>query len=101
MLAGLTSPGGLADWLEVIPSAAGLHLCTLLRDPVLDDVSIAEAALAAGVFVEPLSVRHLEQPPRHGLAFGVGGIPLERIGPALAALRQVLSASRPARRVDG
>jgi GntR family transcriptional regulator / MocR family aminotransferase len=101
LLAGLTSPGGLADWLEVIPSAAGLHLCTLLRDPVLDDVSIAEAALAAGVFVEPLSVRHLEQPPRHGLAFGVGGIPLERIGPALAALRQVLSASRPARRVDG
>ena len=101
LLEGLTSRGGLADWLEVIPSAAGLHLCTLLRDPALDDVSIAEAALAAGVFVEPLSVRHLEQPPRHGLAFGVGGIPLEGIAPALAALRRVLSASRPARPAAG
>ena len=101
LLDGLTAPDGLADWLEVIPSAAGLHLCTLLRDPGLDDVTIAEAALTAGVYVEPLSVRHLEQPPRHGLAFGFGGIPLEGVGPALAALRGVLSSSRPGRPADG
>ncbi|WP_020141938.1 PLP-dependent aminotransferase family protein [Terracoccus sp. 273MFTsu3.1] len=93
----LTSPAGLGDWLEVIPSAAGLHLCALLRDPGLDDVAIAEAALAVGVFVEPLSVRHLEQPARHGFAFGVGGIPLSGIAPALTALRGVLSSSRPGR----
>ena len=89
---------GLTDWLEVIPSAAGLHVCTLLREPALDDTAlddtrladtvIADAALDAGVYVEPLSVRHIEQPPRHGLAFGVGGIPLERIAPALAVLGQ-------------
>jgi GntR family transcriptional regulator/MocR family aminotransferase len=50
--------------------------------------------------VEPLSVRHLEQPARHGLAFGVGGIRLEHIGPALAALRGVLSSGRPRRPGD-
>ena len=41
-------PDGLADWLEVVPSAAGLHLCTLLRDPALDDVAIAEAGAGRG-----------------------------------------------------
>jgi GntR family transcriptional regulator/MocR family aminotransferase len=101
LLDGLTAPDGLADWLEVIPSAAGLHLCTLFRDPALDDVTIAEAALTAGVYVEPLSVRHLEQPPRHGLAFGTGGIPLEGIGPALATLRGAFSSSRPGRPAAG
>jgi GntR family transcriptional regulator/MocR family aminotransferase len=100
LLEGLTSPDGLGDQLEVIPSAAGLHVCTLLRDPDLDDVAVAELALAAGVFVEPLSVRHLEQPARHGLAFGVGGIRVEHIGPALAALRGVLSSGRPRRPGD-
>jgi GntR family transcriptional regulator / MocR family aminotransferase len=91
----------LDDWLEVVPSAAGLHVCTFLRDDRLDDVAIADEALAAGVFVDPLSLRHLEQPPRHGLAFGVGGIREEAIGPALAPLRRVLSARRPVSRADG
>ena len=98
LLAGLDD---LGDWLEVVPSAAGLHVCTFLRDPALDDLAIAEEALVAGVFVDPLSPRYLEQPPRHGLAFGVGGIPLEGIAPALAVLQRVLSASRPAFRAAG
>ncbi len=101
LLDGLTSRHGLADWLEVIPSAAGLHLCALLRDQELDDVAIADTALAAGVFVEPLSVRHLEAPPRHGLVFGVGGIPLAGIEPALTALRGVLGSSRAGHRGAG
>lgn len=41
--------------------------------------------------------RHLEQPSRHGLAFGMGGMPLEGIGPALTALRDVLGSRRPGR----
>ncbi|GAA2472478.1 PLP-dependent aminotransferase family protein [Terrabacter carboxydivorans] len=101
LLAGLTRSGGLGDHLEVVPSAAGLHVCTLLRDPRLDDVAVAGAAMGAGVFVEPLSVRHLEQPARHGLAFGIGGIPLEGIGPALSSLARVLSSSPPGRPVGG
>ncbi|MFD1055630.1 MocR-like pyridoxine biosynthesis transcription factor PdxR [Terrabacter terrigena] len=86
---------GLEDWVEVVPSAAGLHVCTFLRDGRLDDVAIADDALAAGVFVDPLSPRHVEQRPRHGLAFGVGGIREGEITPALAVLRGVLSGSRP------
>ena len=94
LLDGLES--GLGEHLEVIPSAAGLHVCTLLRDPRADDVAIADAALAAGVFLEPLSIRHLDQEPRHGLVFGVGGIEADRIGAALRIVRAVLrpSASR-------
>ncbi|MGO4597604.1 MocR-like pyridoxine biosynthesis transcription factor PdxR [Terrabacter sp. 2RAF25] len=92
---------GLDDWLEVVPSAAGLHVCTFLRDGRLDDVAIADEALAAGVFVEPLSPRHLEQPPRHGLAFGVGGIREEQVAPALALLGDVLRVSRPRPRAGG
>jgi GntR family transcriptional regulator/MocR family aminotransferase len=92
---------GLGSWLEVVPSAAGLHVCTFLRDARLDDVEIADAALAAGVFVDPLSPRHLEQQPRHGLAFGVGGIREEQVGPALDVLRGVLSGRRAAPRAAG
>lgn len=92
---------GLDEWLEVVPSAAGLHVCTFLRDRGLDDQTIAGDVLAAGVFVEPLSPRHLEQPARHGLAFGVGGIREGEIGTALALLRRVLSAPRRRPRADG
>jgi GntR family transcriptional regulator/MocR family aminotransferase len=98
----------LEDRLEVVPSAAGLHVCTFLRDGDLDDIAVADRALAAGVFVDPLSPRHLERPTRHGLAFGVGGIREEAIGPGLAVLRDVMrgvrgevSASRPRRLAGG
>ncbi|MFM6849094.1 MAG: PLP-dependent aminotransferase family protein, partial [Terrabacter sp.] len=95
---------GLDDWVEVVPSAAGLHVCTFLRDSRLDDVVIADDALVAGVFVDPISPRHVEQPARHGLGFGVGGIREGEIGPALAVLKNVLedvSASRPRPRGGG
>ena len=91
----------LDDRLEVVPSAAGLHVCTFLRDPGLDDVVIADEALAAGVFVDPISPRHIEQRARHGLAFGLGGIPLEGIVPALDVLGRLLRRSRPAPRAGG
>ncbi|MFM6850728.1 MAG: PLP-dependent aminotransferase family protein, partial [Terrabacter sp.] len=48
---------GLDEWLEVVPSAAGLHVCTFLRDSRCDDVVIADDALVAGVFVDPISPR--------------------------------------------
>ena len=84
----------LAGWLDVIPSAAGLHVCTVLRDQTVPDAQIADAALDSGVFVEPLSVRHHDQPPRQGLAFGFGAVEAERIEPALMTLRDVLSLPR-------
>jgi GntR family transcriptional regulator/MocR family aminotransferase len=91
LLEGLAN--GLAEQVEVIPSAAGLHVCTLLRDREIDDVRVADAALAAGVFLDPLSIRHLERKPRHGLVFGVGAIEADRIGPGLEIVREVLRRS--------
>lgn len=86
----LTREDGLAPWLDAVPSAAGLHVCTLLRDPSADDVELAARSLRAGLLVEPLSVRHVEQRPRHGFVLGVGAIPVEQVRPALAVLRAVL-----------
>ncbi|MER7072395.1 PLP-dependent aminotransferase family protein [Terrabacter sp. NPDC000476] len=103
----LTREGGLAPWLEVVPSAAGLHVCTLLRDPGADDVELAARSLRAGLLVEPLSVRHVEQRPRHGFVIGMGAVPVEQVRPALAVLRDVLrdalsaSGREPSRRAPG
>ncbi|HET7800535.1 MAG TPA: PLP-dependent aminotransferase family protein, partial [Humibacillus xanthopallidus] len=89
----------LDPWLQVVPSAAGLHVTTLLRDPEASDVLVAEAAERAGVFVDTLSSRHRGSDPRHGLAFGLGGVPVHDIGPALELLRGSLAnALRPERR---
>jgi GntR family transcriptional regulator/MocR family aminotransferase len=88
----------LGPWLRVVPSAAGLHVTTLLRDRELSDVVVAEAARGAGVFVDTLSTRHRGPHPRHGLAFGLGGVPLPDIAPAIELVRGALaSAIRPAR----
>jgi GntR family transcriptional regulator/MocR family aminotransferase len=88
----------LDPWLQVVPSAAGLHVTTLLRDRELSDVVVAEAARGAGVFVDTLSTRHRGPDPRHGLAFGLGGVPLPDIAPAIELVRGALaSAIRPAR----
>ena len=84
-LAGL--PG---DRLEVLPSAAGLHLCTRFVDTTVDDVAVARRALAAGVTVEPLSVRHHSTPPRPGLAMGFRRVPPERMAEAVDRLASVL-----------
>ncbi|GAA2157901.1 GntR family transcriptional regulator [Humibacillus xanthopallidus] len=89
----------LDPWLRVVPSAAGLHVTTLLRDPEVSDVVVAEAAERAGVFVDTLSSRHRGPDPRHGLAFGLGGVPVHDIGPAIELLRGSLAnALRPGRR---
>jgi GntR family transcriptional regulator/MocR family aminotransferase len=89
----------LDPWLHVVPSAAGLHVTTLLRDPTASDVQVAEAVRATGVFVDTLSTRHRGPDPRHGLAFGLGGVSASDIGPAIELVRgAMVSVLRPARR---
>ena len=82
----------LDPWLEVVPSAAGLHVTTLLRDRSASDVALADAALTSGVFVDTLSTRHRGSSPRHGLAFGLGGVAVADIEPAVGLLRRSLEA---------
>ncbi|GLY40355.1 GntR family transcriptional regulator [Amycolatopsis sp. NBRC 101858] len=68
--------------LRVVPSAAGLHLCTLAD---VDLEPIAARAAAAGVAVQTLSDL-CGGFPAPGLVLGYGSIPVERIDDGLAAL---------------
>ena len=71
-----------AGRLEVVPSAAGLHLCALAD---VDLEPIAARAAAAGVAVQTLSDL-CGGFPAPGLVLGYGSIPVERIDDGLAAL---------------
>ncbi len=76
--------------LEVLPSAAGLHLCTYFVDRSVDDVAVARAAAAAGVSLEPVSVRFLDTPPRPGLAMGFRRVVADQVPEAIRRLATVL-----------
>ena len=83
----------LGRWLEVIPSAAGLHVTALLRSGSADDAdALADAARGAGVDVETLRPACLNGPVA-GLIFGYGLIPVEDIPAALSALRSSWSST--------
>jgi GntR family transcriptional regulator/MocR family aminotransferase len=75
-----------AGRLQVVPSAAGLHLCALAD---IDLEPIAARAARAGAAVQTLSDLcggFLGPEPAPGLVLGYGSIPLERIDDGLAAL---------------
>ncbi|GAB2986279.1 hypothetical protein GCM10027097_43900 [Amycolatopsis acidiphila] len=69
-----------APWLELVPSAAGLHVCALADGPV--------PAGADDVRVELLASYCAQEPVRHGLVLGYGAIQAERIDQGLARLRK-------------
>ena len=75
------------DILEIVPSAAGLHVAAFVRDEfgaALDEV--AECANARGVAVMQLArTRSLDRP---GLMLGFGAIATDRIEEGLRRLRQ-------------
>jgi GntR family transcriptional regulator/MocR family aminotransferase len=93
----------LGDWFEPVPSPAGLHLSALHRSapslsaPSLsasgweDTDAIALRARANGVEVVPLARFAVDGPPRSGLVFGYGMVPVERIPEGLARLRACLT----------
>lgn len=96
LLAGLD--GALAPYLEPVPSAAGLHVCALLRsgdaataDAVAD--AVAGRARAGGVLVEPLGRYRAEAGGRGGLVLGYGAIDAADVPAGLdriaAAFREV------------
>lgn len=77
----------LANWLEPVPSAAGLHLCTRLRPGVtLDLDELTRSARRAGVAMQTLASLCAEEPGQAGLVIGYGAIPLDRIGEGLRRL---------------
>jgi GntR family transcriptional regulator/MocR family aminotransferase len=78
----------LADHLEVIPSAAGLHLAAVARTYSADQIAaVVRRASDAGVAVQELSRFAVDAPGRPGLVLGYGAIPTARIEEGLRRLR--------------
>jgi GntR family transcriptional regulator/MocR family aminotransferase len=78
-----------ADHLEVIPSAAGLHVCAVARGGSVDALhAVAVRASAVGVDVHELARYAVAGRRRAGLLLGYGAIATERIDDGLRRLRQ-------------
>ncbi|HTK67643.1 MAG TPA: PLP-dependent aminotransferase family protein [Pseudonocardia sp.] len=82
----------LADHLEVLPSAAGLHVTATFRAP-RDDRRITRGALSDGLAVQPLSLFGLAEPGPPGVMIGFGAIGAERIPEGLRRLRAAIERS--------
>ena len=77
-----------ADYLEVIPAVAGLHVTALSRSASVDQISdVAVRAAELGVQVQRLAKFAFDGPPRAGLLFGYGAIPTSKIHKGLSLLR--------------
>jgi GntR family transcriptional regulator/MocR family aminotransferase len=80
-----------ATTLDVVPSAAGLHVAAHLASGSRRSAPrIAQDALAAGVRVFTVDEFYLGEPTRSGLVLGFGALPDERIDAATQALSAVL-----------
>jgi GntR family transcriptional regulator/MocR family aminotransferase len=83
-----------AEYLDVIPSAAGLHVAAMARSSSVQrfDAMLA-AAGRAGIALRPLSTFTHDQPPRLGLVLGYGAITVEGIEAGLRRLRDCFTAA--------
>lgn len=77
-----------AEHLEVIPSAAGLHICALARGAAAGRMgAVVRRASDAGVELHELSRFGVHAPARPGLVLGYGAIPTTHIEEGLRRLR--------------
>jgi GntR family transcriptional regulator/MocR family aminotransferase len=77
-----------SDQLEVIPSAAGLHVTATARKVSAERLSeIVQCASAAGVEVQQLSAFAISGPAQAGLVLGYGAISTDNIEEGLRRLR--------------
>ena len=78
------------DGLTVVPSSAGLHLCTELPDAAPGTARrVRDAAAVSGVAVDTLDAYCADR-PREGLVLGFGAIPLDQIPDGLRVLGSTL-----------
>jgi GntR family transcriptional regulator/MocR family aminotransferase len=76
-----------ADWLEVVPSAAGLHLTARVREDARVDIDrVLRAAQAAGVGLQSLARYYADAPREHGLVIGYGLIATNKVDEGLSRL---------------
>lgn len=85
-----------ADVLELVPSAAGLHVAAMLRPGVpVPDRAVVRAARRRGVELHmPISAFAVTEPPRSGLLIGYGAIATDHVDRGLRRLRACLDAAR-------
>jgi GntR family transcriptional regulator/MocR family aminotransferase len=77
-----------ARQLEVVPSAAGLHVAAIARSASADQIrGVVHRASDAGVEVQELSRFGVHAPARPGLVLGYGAIPTARLEEGLRRLR--------------
>jgi GntR family transcriptional regulator/MocR family aminotransferase len=81
--------------LDVLPTAAGLHVSAFLRHAGRDDQELVRTARRAGVGLLPLTMFSMGRKPRHGLIFGFGAIRRDQIDEGLARLARCLTANPP------
>lgn len=86
-----------AEWLEVVPSVAGMHLCaTLRRSSRRFERDVTDRARQAGLGLHRLSTFYAGDSARPGLLLGYGGIPMSRIDEGLRRLRSCFIAAAQA-----
>ena len=79
----------LSDWLEVRPSAAGLHVVGWLSEGA-DDQAISRAIMEAGLTAPPLSAYRMFHPCRPGLVLGYAGYTETQIRQGVLQLAKVM-----------
>lgn len=79
----------LGDWLQPIPSEAGLHLAARIRDPALAS-KLMPAVLRAAAGAESTADYAMTRDIEPAVTFGYGVIDAEDISAALAGLRKSL-----------
>ena len=80
-----------AQWLDVVPSSAGLHLCArVVPGTTVDIDEVVLRASAAGIRIESLAAYCAESPAQPGLVIGYGAIETERIDEGLHRLATIM-----------
>ena len=81
----------LGDWLELVPSCAGLHVSAVERAGVgVDWSAVARVARERDVAVDALADAHLGPKVRDGLVVGFGSVREDAIDPGLRILADVV-----------
>jgi GntR family transcriptional regulator/MocR family aminotransferase len=88
--------GPLSPWLELIPSAAGLHVSAYLREGTAEDATklVAHAA-AGGVGLFDFAALSTAGATPPGIVLGYGAIPTDRVDAGLRRLHECLCAWSP------
>jgi GntR family transcriptional regulator / MocR family aminotransferase len=87
LLAGLTAECG--QWLEALPSVAGLHVAAKLAAD-RDEETVRSRAREMGVGIGTLRPFFVGRPTLRGLVLGFGAIQEQAIAPGLAALHRAI-----------